>query len=144
MKSLTKDHEVWLPAQKSFVHYPTKTVHFCKVSLFSSENISHDLKNFEFFMIISNCICITIHNAKFQKRGYKLLFIIPKLYVIQGPQSQTVNFDLQFMRWRIMIFCIFRPFSETLVKHNFDETICNRTYRLCVSKFLEQTYFSFH
>ena len=39
-------------------------------------------------------------------------------FKVQGPQSQTVLFDLHFMRLRIMIFFIFRPFSETLVKHN--------------------------
>ena len=43
--------------------------------------------------------------------------------LLQGPQSQTVNFDLQFMRLRIMIFCIFRPFSGNLVLHNFNQTI---------------------
>ena len=44
--------------------------------------------------------------------------------LVQGPQSQTVYFDFRFMKLRRMIFCIFRLFSENLVLHNFNQTIC--------------------
>ena len=38
--------------------------------------------------------------------------------IIQGPQSQTRLFYLDFIGCRKGIFNIVRPFSETLVKHN--------------------------
>ena len=35
--------------------------------------------------------------------------------ILQGPQSQRTLFDLQFLRWKTLIFWIIRPFSENLV-----------------------------
>ena len=43
--------------------------------------------------------------------------------ILQGPQSQTVYFDFWFVKWRSLIFYIFRLFSENLDLHNCNQTI---------------------
>ena len=64
---------------------------------------------------------------------------------VQGPQSQTVHFHFRFMKWRRMIFCIIRPFSENLVLHNFSETILkvlNQFLHCMETKLFENRIFS--